>query len=436
MKTNHWIAFSLRFYRQLLRLYPQAHRASYKMEMLRVFKNQCREAYQQQGGLGILLLWPRTLIDVSITVVREHLSDPQAKVGLLDATPNAPLPWKGVLLVLIPGLIFFVSQIEQLISNNDWFFLAFYRAGYFLILPVLIAWVLTRRFPIWGLIPFGLLYAILGSYSPNYLIDKLPYFSDTSSLAFFGIRFNLGYLIAVSACTVLLCGLIWYNTRRGQLSPSAWKWLGLYGLLVIFQLVTIAIGEAGAQEFAWIGWQTVLSTIEMKQMVVRIFLWYLYTPLSFLLLIFIGTVFSRKYKNLTFLLLLGYLLPTVLFGRYSTWHDFVSFYLVSLAILVYRFIVALVAPLWLVRAASISGRRRAAAIPVAMAILCHISLNLIVALAWASQSGFQTNMLDLASIIWNQLIIAAGLGLAVVLYLPKEEDQAIISHPVFAATTE
>ena len=163
MKTNRWIALSQRLYRWLLHLYPQAYRTTYESEMFHVFTDQCREAYAQRGRLAMLSLWLRTLVDVGVTVVREHLSDPQAKVGLLEAMPNAPLPWKGVLLVLIPGLIFFVSQIEQVTSGNDWFFLAFYRAGYFLILPVLLVWVLTRRFPVWGLIPFGLLYETLWS---------------------------------------------------------------------------------------------------------------------------------------------------------------------------------------------------------------------------------------------------------------------------------
>src|SRR5919199_4184 len=123
MKTNHWIELSRRFYRLLLRLYPQAYRASYESEMFRLFSDQCREAYEQQGKLGILLLWPRTLVDVGITATREHLTDPRAKLGLLEAEPNAPLPWKGVLLVLIPGLIFFIGQVVELTSSKDWFFL-------------------------------------------------------------------------------------------------------------------------------------------------------------------------------------------------------------------------------------------------------------------------------------------------------------------------
>src|SRR5512138_239100 len=156
MKTNGWVASSQRVYRWLLHLYPQEYRKTYEEEMFHLFTDQCCEAYKQQDRWGMLSLWLRTLPDVGISALHEHISDPQASLGLLEAVPNAPLPWKGVLLVLIPGLIFFVSQIEQVTSSNDWFFIAFYRAGYFLILPVLIVWALTRRFPVWGLIPFGL----------------------------------------------------------------------------------------------------------------------------------------------------------------------------------------------------------------------------------------------------------------------------------------
>jgi hypothetical protein len=102
MKPNLWIARSQRFYRWLLRLYPQAHREIYEAEMFRVFTSQCQDAYRQRGTAGILSLWLRTLFDLGITVVHEHLIDPHARLGLLEANPNAPLPWKGVLLVLIP----------------------------------------------------------------------------------------------------------------------------------------------------------------------------------------------------------------------------------------------------------------------------------------------------------------------------------------------
>ena len=46
MTMNRWIESSQRVYRLLLRLYPQAYRADYEMEMFRVFTDQCRDVYR------------------------------------------------------------------------------------------------------------------------------------------------------------------------------------------------------------------------------------------------------------------------------------------------------------------------------------------------------------------------------------------------------
>jgi hypothetical protein len=337
---------------------------------------------------------------------------------------------------LIPGLIFFISQIEQLTSSKDWFFFAYYRAAYFLILPVLLVWMFTRRFPVWGLIPFGLFYGTLRSYSPGYLISKLPILSYPGKLNLFGITFDPSYLIPVSVCAVLLCGLIAYNVRQRQIPRAAWGWLAFYVLLIVFQLIAVTYNVA----LSWQGldWKNALGSTDMKQYLIEGSLWYLYDSLPFLLLVFIGMLFAPKYQGLSFLILLGYLLPTIIFGRYTTGIHVIPFYLVTLAVLVYRFVVALVAPIWLVRAASVPGRQRAAAIPVAIAIVCQISLNIIGYLAWASQSIFLSSPLNFAFLIWNQLIIASGLGLAVALYLPtaKSSGQTADSLPELGAMLE
>jgi hypothetical protein len=428
MKPNRSIELSQGLYRQLLRLYPQTYRATYEAEMFHVFTDQCREAYQGRGGLGLLSLLLRTLMDVGKTVVIEHISEPNAKVGLLEAMPNAPLPWKGVLLVLIPGLIFFVSQIAQVTSDIDWFFIAYYRAAFYLIIPVLLVWTFTRRFPVWGLIPLGLLYGTLQSYSPSYLFGKIPFISHSEKLwLVFNIALDPSYVVTVSACVILLGGLIWYNAHQQQLSKPVWRWLALYGVLVFFQ-VAGEVYRTVAQDIAYNG----LDLQNVKQYIFQMSLWSLYDSLSFLLLVFIGKLFARKHGGLSFLLLLGYLLPIVVFGRYGEWTDVIPFYIVTSAVLIYRFVVALVAPVWLARAASVPGRQRAAAIPVAVAILCHLSLNFVVNLA--SQYAYQMSFLDLALSVWNQLMVAAGLGLAVALYLPKEEDTAVVSPPLEVVT--
>lgn len=435
MNTNRWIASSQNLYRALLRLYPQAHRTAYESEMFHVFTDQCREAYTRGRQLAMLPLWLRTLVDVGLTIVREHLSEPQARLGLLGPIPNAPLPWKGVLLVLIPGIIFFVGQVEQVTFGQDWFFLVFFRAGYFLILPVLLIWLLTRRFPVWGLIPFGLLYATVWNYGQRFQPSRLPFVGHLfthEALALFGVKMNayyLKYALATSACVILLGILIWHGARRGRISQRAWKWLGLCGLLIVLRIA----GEI-YRVTAWGG-----QNLPPAELTERLFLeamWHLYDSLPFLLLIFIGMLFARKHGGFTFLIVLGYLLPTVVFGRYSIWSAPLPFYLIGTAVLVYRFLVALVAPIWLVRAASAPDQQRAIVIPVALAIVSQIALNIIVTQAYATHVFYQPDLLDLALTIWRQLIIAASLGLAMILYLPGGTGQTVVSPPAPVATAE
>ena len=434
MKSNRWIELSQRFYLQLLHLYPHAYREQYETEMFDFFTQQCWEAYQQRGRLGILSLWPRTLVDVGATAFREHLLDPQAKVGLLEVRPDAPLPWKGVLLVLIPGLIFFVSQIAQLTTDKDWFFIAFYRAAYYLMIPVLLVWLLARRFPIWGLIPLGLLYKLLGSYSPRYLLRQIPFFrniKETDPLDPTSLPIDLHYLIPLSACAILLCALIWYTSRQLRIPRAAWGWTAFYGMLVVVQI--------GLQGYQFIDQQSLYQATDipdsfMQYYFMQIPLWNLYQWLPLLLLIFIGALFARDYGGLSFLLLLGYLLPTIVFGRYGESHEALPFILVSTALLIYRFVVALIAPIWLVRAASRLRRQRAAAIPVAIAVVTQIAFNLIAYTAMVNLADYPAGLLDFAMRIWDQLILAAGLGLAVALYLPKEEASS--STPALVPVTQ
>lgn len=420
MRTDKWVESSQRLYHWLLRLYPQTYRTNYETEMFNLFTDQCREACREQGKLGILSLWLHILADTGVSVAREHLSDPNAKAGLLESIPNAPLPWKGVLLVSIPGLIFFINQIQQLISDSAWYFMMFHGANYFLILPVLLVWLTTRRFPIWGLIPFGLLYRTLLSYGGDFQLFADIRFWFIKTALWLGPHINkygLKSLLVAFACMILLGTLIGYNIRRRQISRNVWKWLGLYGLLTALQIMgnAYSIHEGLPQN---------------NTMLVN-----LYHSLSFLLLIFIGMLFARKYGELTFLLLLGYLLPTIIFGSYGNGEP-VPFYLVSIVVLVYRFLVALVAPVWLVRAASASGRQHAAVFPVGIAVACQVSFTLVVSLEWASQMGYPITVLDLALDIWRPLIIAAGLGLAVALYLPGGEDRTVLSPPAVSAAAE
>jgi hypothetical protein len=160
MMTNSWIENSSKAYGSLLSLYPKEHRTEYGASMRQVFTDECRTTYQQKGIPGIVLLWLRILPDLGYTALLEHITSPRASWGLIEPVPNAPLPWKGVFLILLPGLVYLVSQIAQM-TGQAWYLTVYYRAAFFLIIPVLIVWAVTRRFPIWGLIPLGLLFRLV-----------------------------------------------------------------------------------------------------------------------------------------------------------------------------------------------------------------------------------------------------------------------------------
>jgi hypothetical protein len=156
MMTDRIVKTSRRVYDRLLLLYPREFREEYRTSMGQVFADQCRTAVRDKGTPGIASLWLRTLIDLSVSVVREHIAVPGAAAGLLEKAPDAPLPWKGVALVLIPGLVFFIGQIGQLAGWN-WFYWLTVWGAWLMIVPVFWALITFRKFPIWGLIPVGIL---------------------------------------------------------------------------------------------------------------------------------------------------------------------------------------------------------------------------------------------------------------------------------------
>jgi len=219
-----------------------------------------------------------------------------------------------------------------------------------------------------------------------------------------------------------------YHLRRRQLPKAAWLWLGLYGLLAGAQLAMVAYSY-----FSWqnVNWVVALQSVDTRQYLLQSFLWYLYESLPLLALVLIGSLFARRHGGLSLLVLLGYVLPTIIFGRYGNWNDIVPFSLVSLAVLFYRFIVALLAPVWLARSASVGGRRRALAIPMLLAAASQIALSGLVYMAFVGQYGQQMGPTDFAGLAfntWNTLLLLAGLGLAFNLYLPQAQTPPAMSE--------
>jgi hypothetical protein len=63
---NNW---SIRCYRQLMRVYPQEFRATFGESVDQAFRDLARDAYRSRGHLGLALLWFRVLPDLVFSAI-------------------------------------------------------------------------------------------------------------------------------------------------------------------------------------------------------------------------------------------------------------------------------------------------------------------------------------------------------------------------------
>lgn len=415
MHTNLWIETSRKLYAAFLSLYPREHRTEYGSSMLQVFTDQCRSAYTQKGFLSLLALWLRTLPDLGYTALLEHLTSPSATWGLMEPVPNAPLPWKGVFLILLPGLVYLISQIAQL-TGQPWYMTVYYRAAFFLIIPVLIVWAITRRFPLWGLIPVGLLYRLVQEigyqlivlhpdvFSGKPLLDQILNFAEL-------IQQELWLLITPVVLAILF--LVWRYASQQKLSRNFWFWLGIYLLAVL-----IGLSEEGrailqnAQQIA------PGLPVTQQKFYFEFIAHELYDTASFLLLVFIGTLFTCRHGFFAILLLVGYILPMIVVGM--TWYDLesypVAFIITSTAVLAYRTLLSLLGPIWIARSGSLAGKKRAVLISITLAIGIHALMQIFPWLAYPI-FGYQPNyQLSIFNTLLNELKLISGICLGIAMY--------------------
>ena len=415
MKNNLWIDNSKRIYAWLLHLYPKEYRSEYGSEMVRVFTDQCRSTSGQHASFGLFALWARTLIDLVKTATYENLTSPNAKFGLLEAVPNIPLPWKGVALVLIPGLLFFISQIGQLMGTN-WFYLVVYRSSYFMMIPVLLVWWRAGKFPLWGLIPLGLFFnnildvgyrLQLRMINPDLPIWKvvLPIIKNLNGTRnlFIGIVF----LIFIS-----LSGLVY--TRKHRISRMSLVLLAIYVLVGISQIGLSSYIHITGEYHVW-NWTSSFSRTELY-MLSPLWLQDIYLSAGFLLLISFSTFLASKHGNLAILFPLGYLLASILYGGYQPiFPDERIYTIIATVIIIYRLLIAIVTPIWIVRSLNDHKRKWAIAIPIGVALIFQTGIYFIILFIDKTNSLQVTTAL---SSFIETVLIGIGLGLAISLYRP------------------
>jgi hypothetical protein len=439
MTSNQWINTSRRVYSRLLCLYPREHQADYGPSMRQVFTDQCRAAFQFGGLKGMILLWLRTLKDLFVSVLREHVTSPRSGWGLLEAVPGRPLPWKGVILVLLPCLVFFIGQIGQL-AGQDWFFLLVRRAAFYLIVPVLLVWVFTRKFPVWGLIPFGIFYrtAMDLLYSLGYHLEKL---SGTifHSLVFFQKTYytevNVGIVLVLIAVIVFLAAVIY---RQPGFSRTARIWGGIFLLLLIPELLTGLYYYQDNQMYLYHSAMESLNLQIALREIINSSYYSFSSAIEYLLLILVGALLARRHGRLAVLLPLGYLIPAVVVGRYDNTTATSSFLLwASISVFTFRTLVTLVAPVWIVRSASDGGQRRAGVfgllVAVGIVLVAHVGMLLDYLLNFEGAIGY-----DLPGLYYTfspDIILFVGFALAISLYRRAPADSMEVREGAAAATT-
>ncbi len=68
------LTVSQQVYAWLLRAYPPAHRAEYGLAMAQLFRDQCRDEWNEARGWGLTKLWLRVLPDLVSTSIQERLA--------------------------------------------------------------------------------------------------------------------------------------------------------------------------------------------------------------------------------------------------------------------------------------------------------------------------------------------------------------------------
>jgi hypothetical protein len=117
-------------------------------------------------------------------------------------------------------------------------------------------------------------------------------------------------------------------------------------------------------------------------------------------------------------------LPTIVYGHFSTtWNSIPEnvvntfLLLISITVLVYRFIIALAAPIWVVRSAVPGAQRKASLITLLICVAIQIVMNISVTVFWAinyQDTGF--TWLSWYVTFAAELVMIAGIGLATALY--------------------
>lgn len=146
--SPHPVRLSIACYRILLMTYPPAHRQAYGPLMRQLFHDLCWDAYRQNGLWSLARFWVWTLFDFIFSVCTAYREAMEAIMTIKRTF--TPMPWRYVLLVILPGVLFGISRFYYP------FYLPFQISFILIVLLTLATLVRQKKMPGWGLLMTGL----------------------------------------------------------------------------------------------------------------------------------------------------------------------------------------------------------------------------------------------------------------------------------------
>ena len=87
-RQGHAFQISQIIYDRLLVAYPQSHRAEYGAAMAQLFRDQCRDAWNESRNWGLFKLWLRVLPDLASTSILERIAALKERKTMSDKLAN------------------------------------------------------------------------------------------------------------------------------------------------------------------------------------------------------------------------------------------------------------------------------------------------------------------------------------------------------------
>jgi hypothetical protein len=377
---------SKRLYASLINLYPKKYAAEYGPAMVQVFTDQCRDASRDSRFFGLPGLWVRTLIDLCKTAIREHLAASR-EGGVGAAFPGAPLPWKELALILLPGLVTLMLYMLFSLGAGKLAGVIFDGALYLSVALVILAWWRAKKFPAWGLIPAGLFVV---------QIIKL--------LTALLIRLHLSTgIITVLFVLAIPCFFHLY-TRHHSISRASWFCFVFFAFLWIGQFaMALYIGH---------NLQMFFDNRSNLEVTMSSLMWGATSKCAVLLFfILLGTLFARRHGSLAVLLPASWLFFTTGIVDFTQGSFNVSFLFPVACCLC----IAVLFPAWIARSALVTQQTRAVTALILFISIGTMTMQLI--MTWPMQFVASSSSLFMYAYFLEWcLAMGSGLLLAMSLY--------------------